>query len=585
MMMFSADTLSSALLDNDWTGVLLKQGVPFLSPELILILTLVLIIVLSLFSVGKTEANVVEDIQSPLVSALASNSWNLAMGGTILALITVISHYFLFFFDHFDVGYSVLYGMFQADLLSITSRAFLLVGFIIVLLMSKRYVAHYMAKQASEFFAILLTAFTGAMFLCGSVDFVSVFVSLETLGISSYLLVGYLRNNQQSTEASLKYLVYGGASSALFLFGLALLYGLMGGSTALDALPIALHSGVKDLASWLPIALVLVMAGVGFKISAAPFHMWTPDVYEGAPTPVTAFLSVVSKLAAFVFAIRFLLPFSGEVGSVTVLVSLLAIASLLVGNTIALKQTNIKRLLAYSTIAHAGYLLLGLTVLQYHSLATVLFYLFTYVFMNLGAFACVLVTSDLLKSETISDLAGLAKAKPMLVTIFSIFLLGLAGMPITAGFFAKLFLFQALIQENPTTLGLVLLALVASTVSIYYYVNVIRTMVVAEPSEAVKTLIATKGVDSSTGLSVGGCQLLVGGTTTCDSASMRWAIMISLAGTLLLGILATPIMNVCDVAMYDLIQAGKPPELEEAAQTPATGGSIGGSVNQPAMNP
>jgi NADH:ubiquinone oxidoreductase subunit 2 (subunit N) len=205
--------------------------------------------------------------------------------------------------------------------------------------------------------------------------------------------------------------------------------------------------------------------------------------------------------------------------------------------------------------------------------------------MNLGAFACVLVTSDLLKSETISDLAGLAKAKPMLVTIFSIFLLGLAGMPITAGFFAKLFLFQALIQENPTTLGLVLLALVASTVSIYYYVNVIRTMVVAEPSEAVKTLIATKGVDSSTGLSVGGCQLLVGGTTTCDSASMRWAIMISLAGTLLLGILATPIMNVCDVAMYDLIQAGKPPELEEAAQTPATGGSIGGSVNQPAMNP
>jgi NAD(P)H-quinone oxidoreductase subunit 2 len=568
MMVFSADALSSALLDNDWTGFLLKQGVPFLSPEFILILTLLLIIVLSLFSVGKTENKPENAINSPVVSLLASNSWNLAMGGTVLALLTVIAHYFLFFFNHFDVGYSVLYGMFKADLLSVASRTFLLVGFIIVLLMSKRYVASFMAKQASEFFAILLTAFTGAMFLCGSIDFVSAFVSLETLGISSYLLVGYLRNNQQSTEASLKYLVYGGASSALFLFGLALLYGLMGGSTSLETLPLALNSGVKELSAWLPIALVLVMAGVGFKISAAPFHMWTPDVYEGAPTPVTAFLSVVSKLAAFVFAIRFLLPFAGHVGSVTILVSLLALLSMLVGNTIALKQTNIKRLLAYSTIAHAGYLLLGLTVLQYHSLATVLFYLFTYVFMNLGAFACVLVTSDLLKTETIADMSGLAKAKPMLVAMFSIFLLGLAGMPITAGFFAKLFLFQALVTENPITLGMVLLALVASTVSIYYYLNVIRTMVVAEPSDAVKALMGQTESNA-------GCALMAGGGTSslCGSTSMRWAMILSLAGTLLLGVLATPIMTVCDVAMYELIQAGK--QLEpESAQPPANGGGV-----------
>ena len=574
MMMFSADALSSALLNNDGTGLLLEQGVPFLSPELILILTVLLIVVLSLFPTDETDHQPEHAIQSPIVALFASNSWNLTMSGTVLALLTVIAHYFLFFFNHSNGGSSVLYGMFKADLLSIASRAFLLIGFVIVLLMSKRYVANFMAKQASEFFAILLTAFTGAMFLCGSTDFVAAFVALETLGISSYLLVGYLRNNQQSTEASLKYLVYGGASSALFLFGLALLYGLMGGSTSLETLPLALNSGVKELSAWLPIALVLVMAGVGFKISAAPFHMWTPDVYEGAPTPVTAFLSVVSKLAAFVFTIRFLLPFSGQVGSVTVLVSLLALLSMLVGNTIALKQTNIKRLLAYSTIAHAGYLLLGLTVLQYHSLATVLFYLFTYVFMNLGAFACVLVTSDLLKSETIADMAGLAKAKPMLVGIFSIFLLGLAGMPITAGFFAKLFLFQALVVENPATLGMVLLALVASTVSIYYYLNVIRTMVVAEPSDAVKAL--TDKADTNTG-----CALMAGGgTSLCGSASMRWAIMISLAGTLLLGILATPIMSVCDKAMSELIQANQLPELEPV-QPPAGGGS----ANQPATNP
>ena len=185
MMMFSADALSSALLNNDWTGFLLKQGVPFLSPEFILILTLLLIIVLSLFGIGKTNANTETTIQSPVVALLAANSWNLAMGGTVLALLTVIAHYFLFFFNHFDVGYSVLYGMFKADLLSVSSRAFLLAGFVIVLLMSKRYVATFIPRQASEFFAILLTAFTGAMFLCGATDFVSAFVALETLGISS----------------------------------------------------------------------------------------------------------------------------------------------------------------------------------------------------------------------------------------------------------------------------------------------------------------------------------------------------------------------------------------------------------------
>jgi NAD(P)H-quinone oxidoreductase subunit 2 len=547
MMMFSADALSAALLNNGFTGFLLQQGVPFLSPEFILLITLLMTIVLSLFPAQHTE-----DANTAAVTT-ANDSWNFAMGGSVLALVSVIAHYVLFFMGKFNVSYPVLYGMFKADLLSVVTRGFLLIGFLVVLLMSKRYVATQLPKQAPEFYTILLTAFTGAMFLCGAADLVTVFVSLEMLGICSYLLAGYLRNDAKSTEASLKYLVYGGASSAIFLFGVALLYGLMGGSTSLDTLGYALH-GMKTLAPWLPVALVLVMTGIGFKISAAPFHFWTPDVYEGAPTPVTAFLSVISKLAAFVFAIRFLVPFGGQVGSATILVAILGLLSMLVGNTVALKQTNIKRLLAYSTVAHAGYLLLGLTMLNFHPLATVLFYLLTYIFMNLGAFACVQVISTLLNSETTADMAGLVKVKPLLVTCFSIFLLGLAGMPITAGFFAKLFLFQGLVQENLANLGLVLLALIASTVSIYYYLNVIRLMVVAEPSQAVQRLQA--GILNNTSGN-GGCLLSTGSgatVSTCAGKSMAWAMMISLAGTLLLGILATPIMRVCDVAMFELIQ-------------------------------
>lgn len=550
MMMFSADALSAALLDNGFTGFLLQQGVPFLSPEFILLITLIMTVVLSLFP-SRTPASAQND--SACAVTTANDSWNFAMGGTVLALVSVVAHYVLFFAGNFNVSYPVLYGMFKADLLSILTRGFLLIGFLVVLLISKRYVATQLPKQAPEFFTILITAFTGAMFLCGAADLVTVFVSLEMLGICSYLLAGYLRNDAKSTEASLKYLVYGGASSAIFLFGVALLYGLMGGSTSLDTLGYALH-GIKPLAPWLPVALVLVMTGIGFKISAAPFHFWTPDVYEGAPTPVTAFLSVISKLAAFVFAIRFLVPFGGQVGSATVLVALLGLLSMLVGNTIALKQTNIKRLLAYSTVAHAGYLLLGLTMLNFHPLATVLFYLLTYIFMNLGAFACVQVISTLLNSETTADMAGLVKAKPMLVLLFSIFLLGLAGMPITAGFFAKLFLFQGLVQENLANLGLVLLALIASTVSIYYYLNVIRLMVVAEPSAAVQQLQANTSI---TGATTGGCLVATAtgvATSGCAGKSMAWALMISLAGTLLLGIYATPIMRICDVAMFELIQ-------------------------------
>jgi NAD(P)H-quinone oxidoreductase subunit 2 len=284
------------------------------------------------------------------------------------------------------------------------------------------------------------------------------------------------------------------------LFGLALIYGLAGGSTSFAVLPQAL-SQASDLGAWASLAIVMILAGIGFKVSAAPFHTWTPDVYEGSPTPITAFLSVISKLAAFVFAIRLLTPFAG-VGNenVALLIGLLAVLSMIVGNVAALKQTNIKRLLGYSTIAHAGYMLVGLAALTQNSLGALLFYLATYVFMNTGAFASAMIGDELLASEEISAYSGLIKAKPWFVFAFSIFLLGLAGIPITAGFFAKFFLFQSVVLSDLDNLGVIIIALLASTVSLYYYLNIIKVMVIGEPSEQVQRLIG-EGKDSAWNLS------------------------------------------------------------------------------------
>ncbi|MFN9692086.1 MAG: NADH-quinone oxidoreductase subunit N [Vampirovibrionales bacterium] len=478
------EAISNTLIQTDFGQFIYNQNLAFLAPELVISLTLLMTFALSL---AKTQVD-------------QAKSWGIALLGSVVALVSIVMHYQLFYTGQASASQSVMFGMFEADLLSVVSRFILTLGFILILHLSKRYVETRLPSQTGEFYTLLLTAFLGALLLCGANDMIMAFVALETLGISSYILTGYLRNNLKSTEASLKYLVYGGCSSAVLLFGLALIYGLAGGSTSFAVLPQAL-SQASDLGAWASLAIVMILAGIGFKVSAAPFHTWTPDVYEGSPTPITAFLSVISKLAAFVFAIRLLTPFAGLGNeNVALLIGLLAVLSMIVGNVAALKQTIIKRLLGYSTIAHAGYMLVGLAALTQNSLGALLFYLATYVFMNTGAFASAMIGDELLASEEISAYSGLIKAKPWFVFAFSIFLLGLAGIPITAGFFAKFFLFQSVVLSDLGNLGVIIIALLASTVSLYYYLNIIKVMVIGEPSEQVKRLIG-EGKDSTWNLS------------------------------------------------------------------------------------
>ena len=258
------------------------------------------------------------------------------------------------------------------------------------LLISWRYVERS-GTPVGEYASILLAATVGAMLLCGATDLVSIFVSLETLSVSSYLLAGYMKRDARSSEAALKYLLVGSAAAAVFLYGTSLLYGVSGGSTNLAGITIALQSSATPLTA---LALVFVLATVAFKISAVPFHQWTPDVYEGSPTPVVAFLSVGSKAAGFALALRLLVGCFGSFEAQwQLLFTVLAVLSMTLGNVVALAQTSMKRMLAYSSIGQAGFVMIGLVCGTEEGFSAMVLYMAAYLFMNLGAFACIILFS------------------------------------------------------------------------------------------------------------------------------------------------------------------------------------------------
>ncbi len=377
-------------------------------------------------------------------------------------------------------------GAFNSDNLSIVFRGIIALSTAATIAMSVSYIEQS-GTSLAEFIAMLLTATLGGMFLSGANELVTIFVSLELLSISSYLLTGYTKLDRRSNEAALKYLLIGASSSAIFLYGVSLLYGLSGGETSLDAIATGIATaGTNQLG--IAISLVFVIAGIAFKISAVPFHQWTPDVYEGSPTPVVAFLSVGSKAAGFALAIRLLtVPFAFVTQEWHLIFTALAILSMVLGNVVALAQSSMKRMLAYSSIAQAGFVMLGLIAGTEAGYASMVFYLLVYLFMNLGAFSCIVLFSLRTGTDQISEYAGLYQKDPLLTLALSIFLLSLGGIPPLAGFFGKIYLFWAGWQAG--LYGLVLLGLVTSVVSIYYYIRVVKMMVVKEPhemSEAVK---------------------------------------------------------------------------------------------------
>ncbi len=376
-------------------------------------------------------------------------------------------------------------GAFSNDALSILFRGIIMLSAAITVLMSVSYVERS-GTPLSEFLIILLTATLGGMFLSGASELVMIFVALETLSISSYLLTGYMKRDPRSNEAALKYLLIGAASSAIFLYGSSLLYGLSGGETELGAIAAHIIAGKEPIG--LIIALVFVIAGIAFKIAAVPFHQWTPDVYEGSPTPVVAFLSVGSKAAGFALAIRLLVTAFPEVSDQwRFVLTALAILSMVLGNVVALAQTSMKRMLAYSSIGQAGFVMIGLVIGTDAGYSSMLFYLMVYLFMNLGGFACVILFSLRTGTDEIAEYSGLYQKDPLLTLTLSICLLSLGGIPPLAGFFGKIYIFWAGWQAG--AYGLVLVGLLTSVVSIYYYIRVVKMMVVKEPqdmSDAIK---------------------------------------------------------------------------------------------------
>ena len=398
-----------------------------------------------------------------------------------LTLFGLLNTLIALFFQWNNSNAIAFLGSFNGDNLSIVFRGIVALSAAITIPMSLRYIQQS-GTALSEFMAILLTATLGGMFLCGANELTMVFISLEMLSISSYLMTGYMKRDPRSNEAALKYLLIGAASSAIFLYGMSLLYGLSGGETNLNSIStkITAINGVQSLG--MAISLVFIIAGIAFKISAVPFHQWTPDVYEGSPTPVVAFLSVGSKAAGFALAIRLL---TTAFGSLTeqwhFIFTALAILSMVLGNVVALAQTSIKRMLAYSSIAQAGFVMIGLVAGTDNGYSSMIFYLFIYLFMNLGAFSCIILFSLRTGTDQISEYAGLYQKDPLLTLCLSICLLSLGGIPPMAGFFGKIYLFWAGWQAG--LYGLVLLGLITSVISIYYYIRVVKMMVVKEPHE------------------------------------------------------------------------------------------------------
>jgi NADH-quinone oxidoreductase subunit N len=368
---------------------------------------------------------------------------------------------------------------------------------VLVGLISYRYL-EVREEHHGEYYALLMFAQSGMFFLATGADLVTLFVGLELMAISFYILVGFLRSDKRSNEAALKYLLLGGFSSGFLAYGFSLMYGLAG-STKLSVIANALAG--RD--PWDPIAfLAMATTAVGlfFKISAAPFHMWAPDAYEGAPTTVTAYLAVASKAASFALLIRiFLGPLASARATWEPMMIAVAVLSITVGNIAAVTQTNTKRLLAYSSVSHAGYILMGLIAGNKTGIEGVLVYLMVYAFMTIGAFLVLTALSRKdLPGEDINDLAGLMKRNPTYAVLMLVFLLSLAGIPPTAGFIGKYFIFLALLQTGHFFLAVIAALYVA--ISLYYYFRLVKSMFIQPAEEDAPPLTASAGLQVALGV-------------------------------------------------------------------------------------
>ena len=377
-----------------------------------------------------------------------------------------------------DKGYSYFDGNLSLSNLSLFFSIILIVTTFLVILISMKYLALQSANYG-EYYALLLFALSGMIIMVSSSDLIVIFLGLEVLSISSYALAGLRREDEKSNEAAVKYFLLGSFASAFLVFGIALLYGATQ-TTAIPSIVEGVQSGVS-VGSLGLVGLGLVVVGFGFKIAVVPFHMWTPDVYQGAPTPITAFFSVGPKAVGFAVLLRIFIPYFQDALDSRLIFGLLwviAAVTMIAGNLIALRQTNVKRILAYSSIAHAGYLMVAILAQDTQSLV---FYLTAYLFMNIGAFAAVIALGkkdhEYLELE---DYKGIGFRYPWIGATFSVFLISLAGFPPTGGFLAKFYVFSAAVRQG--LVSLVIIGVLASLVSVFYYLRIVINMYMREPS-------------------------------------------------------------------------------------------------------
>lgn len=366
-------------------------------------------------------------------------------------------------------------GMFVNDYYSIYFKLIFIINLILTILISLRYIRRQKSEYG-EYYSLLLFATAGMMLMASAKDLIMLYLGLELMALSTYILAGINRHDIKSNEAAMKYFLLGAFSSALLLFGISLLYGL---TTTTDIYRIAEHLRNSEATLTLLLSMILIAAAFLFKIAAAPFHMWAPDVYEGAPTSVTAFMSVGPKAAGFAVIGRvFHIAFESVQTDWTVILMLVAVLTMAAGNILAIVQTNIKRMLAYSSIAHAGYMLLGIVAGTDEGLSAMMTYLLIYAFMNIGAFAIVILLE---KGDELKDYEGLSKSHPLVAGIMLVFMFSLTGIPPTAGFIGKFNLFVAVVNAGYTWLAVI--AVMFSSISAYYYLRVVRNMYMREMSE------------------------------------------------------------------------------------------------------
>jgi proton-translocating NADH-quinone oxidoreductase chain N len=414
-------------------------------------------------------------------------------------------------------------GIYTVDLFAFFFKVMAVVSTGLVILSAIEFMRER-TPYRGEFYSLLLFATLGIGLIAAATDLILIYLAIELLSITSYILTGYLREDPKSNEAAIKYFLYGAVASAVMLYGMSLLYGATG-STNLSEIATALGDATASLRGIIFPAVVLLLAGFGFKIAAVPFHQWAPDAYEGAPTPVTAFLSVGPKAAGFAVLARVFLTAlpSFQPDWVALLASISAVTMTL-GNLVAIWQKNIKRMLAYSSIAQAGYILLGVVAASALGMTSLVFYLIIYLFANLGAFIVIITFSNRGGGDAIEDYAGLSQRSPGLALAMLLFLLSLAGIPPLAGFIGKFYLFAAVMKEG--FLWLVVVAVLNSIVSLYYYLQVVRQMYIVPPR-------TEEPVPASPALS--------------------GALLITMAGVLLLGIYPAPLVELIRVAARALL--------------------------------